>query len=316
MKNTIKKEYLDIRNPGSFSSLKNFLIHNPKYSNASHVRRELEDLETYTKFKKIASDRKRRKVLVTFPKEIVSFDLADLSKHSRFNKGYKWLAVFVDVFSRYVYLEKLKTKSASELATVFDNFFKTNKFKRLWTDGEAAVYSKTVLPILKSHGVVPYFTSSKLKALFSESAIKRIKMKMYRYFYFNKTQKWIDMVNNIAESINNTKLESLGFSPAEVTEENSSEVWNNIYKNYIQQRQDKPKFKVGDLVRISSAKGIFEKAYTANFTSEIFKVNQIHMTKPVTYSLVDLKGEEITGGFYDFELTRVISSEPKDHVSK
>ena len=64
----------------------------------------------------------------------------------------------------------------------------------------------------------------------------------------------------------------------------------------------KPKFKVGDRVRISKKKSTFEKGYTTRWTREIFVIEQVLNTNPVTYKINDLKGEEIKGSFYEQEL--------------
>ena len=51
------------------------------------------------------------------------------------------------------------------------------------------------------------------------------------------------------------------------------------------------KFKVGDKVRISKYKRkIFDKGFTPNWTEEIFVIDEILNTNPLTYRLVDLLG--------------------------
>ena len=49
-----------------------------------------------------------------------------------------------------------------------------------------------------------------------------------------------------------------------------------------------PKFKVGDNVRISKKKAMFKKGYTPRWTEEIFKINEVQMTRPITYKLEEL----------------------------
>ena len=60
-----------------------------------------------------------------------------------------------------------------------------------------------------------------------------------------------------------------------------------------------PKFKVGDHVRISKYKNIFAKGYTPNWSEEIFVIKKVKNTKPWTYVINDLNGEEIIGTFYE-----------------
>ena len=66
-----------------------------------------------------------------------------------------------------------------------------------------------------------------------------------------------------------------------------------------------PKFKVGDKVRISKYKRkIFDKGFTPNWTEEVFFINEILPTKPVTYKIRDYNGEVIEGSFYEQELQK------------
>ena len=41
----------------------------------------------------------------------------------------------------------------------------------------------------------------------------------------------------------------------------------------------KPKFKVGDYVRIADKRNIFSKGYTSNWNREVFKVNEVLQTQ-------------------------------------
>ena len=63
-------------------------------------------------------------------------------------------------------------------------------------------------------------------------------------------------------------------------------------------------FKIGDRVRIVKKKGTFEKGFTPNWTEEIFTITTVKTTLPVTYTLVDTKGESIQGSFYAEELQK------------
>jgi len=90
----------------------------------------------------------------------------------------------------------------------------------------------------------------------------------------------------------------------------------------------KPKYKIGDSkivrVRISKYKTkTFDKGYTPNWTEEIFTVDKIQYTNPITYKIKDLNNEEIKGSFYEPELLkaqqdvfRIETVIKKDHKKK
>ena len=67
----------------------------------------------------------------------------------------------------------------------------------------------------------------------------------------------------------------------------------------------KPAFAIGDRVRISKYKRqTFDKGYTPNWTEEVFTVDKIQMTHPITYKIRDGNGEDIEGTFYGEELQK------------
>ena len=53
-----------------------------------------------------------------------------------------------------------------------------------------------------------------------------------------------------------------------------------------------PKFKIGDIVRISKYKNIFAKGYVPNWYEDIFVIKKIKNTVLLTYVISDLKGEK------------------------
>ena len=78
-----------------------------------------------------------------------------------------------------------------------------------------------------------------------------------------------------------------------------------MYGYLIYLKQKKPKFSIGDKVRISKYKRrVFDKGYTPNWTEEVFTIDNTLLTKPVTYKIVDLLGEEIERSFYEKELQK------------
>jgi hypothetical protein len=91
-------------------------------------------------------------------------------------------------------------------------------------------------------------------------------------------------------------------APDEVTSENARIITERLYPV---KPEPKWKYKIGDTVRISKYKNVFQKGYLRNWTEEIFTITQQYPTHPVTYGLSDLTGEEIKGKFYEPELQKV-----------
>ena len=77
-----------------------------------------------------------------------------------------------------------------------------------------------------------------------------------------------------------------------------------MYSGIKGMKRRKPQFKVGDRVRIYRYKRTFEKGYKPNWTKEIFVVDEVNKTIPITYKIKDLEGEPILGSFYKEELSK------------
>ena len=92
--------------------------------------------------------------------------------------------------------------------------------------------------------------------------------------------------------------------PSQVNKSNEKAILKAAYTR-IKIVSNKQKFTVGDNVRISKYRGIFDKGYTPNWSNEIFVIRKINLTNPITYFLKDEKGENILGGFYEMELLKV-----------
>ena len=79
-----------------------------------------------------------------------------------------------------------------------------------------------------------------------------------------------------------------------------------IINNKINKNEKIPKFQVGDYVRVPDKRNIYSNGYTSNWIRELFKIQKINNTNPVTYGLVDENNELIEGKYYEQELLRSI----------
>ena len=115
----------------------------------------------------------------------------------------------------------------------------------------------------------------------------------------------------MANNYNDTKHSSIKMTPVEASDKkNKNRVWLNLYgserpnlNGEVRKNTDKPKFSVGDKVRITKKKAVFEKG-TPRWTEEAFTVSQIQYTDPPTYKISDHHGEEIQGTFYEQEMQK------------
>jgi len=249
---------------------------------------------------------RRRKIVVSGIDDQWQADLADLKGLSRYNKGFRYLLGCIDVFSKYAFVLPLKTKSAQTVLKALKKLLKGHrKPKRLQTDMGSEFRNKSVQKYLKEMGIHFFYTENQdIKASIIERFWRTLKGRMYRYFTFKQTKKYIDVIDDLVHSYNNTYHRSIRMPPAHVNKENEEQVWQTLYGSDTLPTK-KPKFKVGDLVRISKYKGAFDKGYLPNWSREIFIIKSVKDTQPVTYLLEDQNKEEMKGTFYEDEVQLV-----------
>ena len=226
---------------------------------------------------------------------------------SKWNKGFKYLLTVIDVFSKFAWVKPLKDKKGSSITAAFADIIK--KYKRkpeyLWVDKGSEFYNKTFKEWLLQNDIELYSTFNEGKAVIIERFNKTLKSKMYKQFTIQNNTIWYNIVDKLVNEYNVTKHSSIQLTPVEASKKkNQGTVYFNLYGD-IEALKQKPKFKIGDEVRISKYKRkVFDKGYTPNWTEEVFTVDKIQYTNPITYKLKDLRGEDIQGSFYEPELLK------------
>ena len=246
----------------------------------------------------------RRRVIVNNIDEIWCSDLVEMQQFSKWNKGYRYLLMVLDVFSKYGWIVPLKDKKGETVAEAFKKIFKEGrKPQYLWTDKGKEYYNKHVKELLDKNKITLYSTENEEKSSVCERWNRTIKSKMWKQFTVQGNTMYLDMLPKLVKQYNNTKHSSIKMTPAEASKKkNEGLVYFNLYGD-METLKQKPKFKIGDMVRISKYKRkVFDKGYTPNWSEEVFTVVKIQYTNPITYKLKDLRGEDIQGSFYEPEL--------------
>jgi hypothetical protein len=150
--------------------------------------------------------------------------------------------------------------------------------------------------LLKKHNIKHYSTFSESKASVIERFIRTLKLSLE-----NDDENWLDALPRVTEEYNNTLQHGINQKPNDVfnmkaTPQDYEFVFGKDFK-------DKPKFKVGDHVRVSIVKAPFEKQ-TNNWSKRIYTVSKVLNTNPITYKIRDIVEGEIEGSFYAPELQK------------
>ena len=264
---------------------------------------------TYTLHRPVVRRFRTSRVFVQNIDDQWQADLVDMQFCWRQNDGFRYLVTVIDVLSKYAWVVPLKDKTGDSLIAAFDHIFKTSgrKPQQLQTDAGTEFLNRKFQAFLRRQGVHHFVTYNQTKAQIAERFNRTLKEKMWRYFQHVQKWRYIDVLPKLVWSYNHSVHRSIKMRPADVTWENAQQVWHTLYDGMIgRRRQAVPAFKVGDKVRITKAKGTFQKGYEQNWTEEVFQVARVNTVRsPPVYSLVEEDGTPIKGTFYAQELQKV-----------
>lgn len=308
----IHRIYYDVSNPAGYSSINKLAKEMKGKMSKKEVKRWLQSQETYTLHKPVHRRFTRNRYILSNYNELWQADLSDMRTYAQYNDGYKYILCVIDVFSKYAFARAMKSKKPEVVKSCFDSIFtEANATPRhIQSDKGTEFVSKAVQQYFKSRNINYYTTNNPdIKASIVERFQRTLKMKMWRYFTFKNTYKYVDVLQDLIYSYNHSFHSSIKMRPSEVNYDNIMTVWQNLYgekenKTYI---NEYPSLQIGDHVRITKYKHVFQKGYETNWSDEIFVIDSIIRRTPwIVYTLKDLEGEPITGTFYSKELQKVL----------
>lgn len=279
--------YTDPKNPGSFGGVRKLAIASGSSQNAAG--NYLSGKDSYTLHRKRVRKFWRNKYVFLGVDDLWQSDLADMSNISQHNDNVKYLLITIDCFTKFVWVQNLKSKQSREVAGVIEKFVASSSRKPInWQVDKGFEFQNPLLKKFMKENQINFYSTSnpETKAAFAERAIRTLKSRLYRYFKESNGWRYIEILQDVVDSYNNTVHRSTGMKPSAVTADNSCK---------IKRRLNPPKtnvklrfvFDIGDYVRLAKAKRSFEKGYEQAWTEEIFRVRERLKRDPPVYRVED-----------------------------
>ena len=95
----------------------------------------------------------------------------------------------------------MKTKTGKEVAQAFGKLFHNGRPSRLWTDKGTEFYNQQLKVVLAANNVTFHSTENDEKSSVGERWNRTMKYITWKYFTANNTQKCIDVLPTMVESI-------------------------------------------------------------------------------------------------------------------
>lgn len=308
----LKGKYFDVAGPGSYSGLEKiwFTVRDdplkPASLNKRKVKQWLERQEVYQVHTKPKEKYTTEAIIVSEPDSQWDCDILVLPDKPKKNRNFKFLLGVIDLFSRHAWVRLLKTKTALDTANAFRSVLREGRKCKLLRHDEGGEFRGVHFrQMLKEEGIPNIIAYGAVKSNYIERFFRTFQKKYYRYAYHNTTEKFVDIVQDIVKSYNNSVHSSTKIKPAEVGVHNTLELYDRVYTPILQRRAQEraePVFSIGQLVRISLFKDKFKRGYTQDWSEEVFEVWSVVKSHPVRYKIRDLLGEKISGSFYSENL--------------
>lgn len=275
------------------------------------TRQQLESTDVYTLFRETRRPRVFRKTIAYGLGQIYQCDLLTVDRLARYNNGYRYILCVIDIFSRRLAAVPIRRKTSGEIIKAFKVVFKQlgPPKRAIHSDRGREFVNREFKSFLAKRGIYLYHTNSIYKAAICERVQKTIIARLWRYMEYRRSPKWVDILPAVVTSYNASFHRTLQATPNSVNKQNESLFFRKLYPRMPIQR---PRFAVGDKVRISLTKSVLTKGYKRTFTDEVFTVSSIRLGYPTVYYVRSSDDEPITGSFYAGEL-QCVSIQP-DHA--
>ena len=222
--------------------------------------------------------------------DIWSLDILDLKDYGpENNKGYRYILVIIDNFSKYGWTVPLKNKNAQSIKDSFENILISSKRKPnfIETDRGKEFYNNIFQDFLNKNDIKLYSRNSSYGAVFAERFNLTIRDLLKKIVFERGDAKWIDVLPTITKQYNNRIHSSTKLSPKDTSLKKNE---GFVYKNLLDKRKKvKPKYEIGDLIRTADLKKTFSKGDTTNWSYKLYKITEIINDTIPAYKIDNLK---------------------------
>ena len=282
------------------------------------IKEWLQGQDSYTLNRDIKLKHSRPSFITQGLDYLWDIDLADVSNLAKYNDGVKFLLICIDTFSRYLWVRPIVNKTNQSVQEAMSSIFSTEdrRPEKMRSDQGLEFVGRNTQKFLKNNGIIHFTTVSDTKACFAERVIRSLKRLMYRYFQANQTYRYLDVLQDLIHNYNNRPHSSLpdNMCPSDINQSNEALVWKRMYVDGQSKgnKSVKYKYKIGDYVRLSHTKKVFQKDYQEKWTPELFEVSHRWREKGIpVYRVRDFMDEPVKGTWYQEDLQKVRKDKDK-----
>ena len=169
--------------------------------------------------------------------DIWSLDILDLKDYGpKNNRGYRYVLVVIDNFSKLGWAIPLKNKNAQTIKNSFENILISSKRKPnlVESDRGKEFYNNIFQDFLNKNNIKLYSRNSSYGAVFAERFNRTIRDLLKKIVFEQGDANWIDVLPTITKQYNNKIHSSTKLSPKDASLKKNE---GYVYKNLLDKRK-------------------------------------------------------------------------------
>ena len=175
------------------------------------------------------------------------------------NKGYRYIFIITDNFSKYLWAIPLKNKYSQTITNEFSNILTKSKRKllKLQSDRGTEFYNSIFQNFLKSKIIHHYSRFTDKGPSIAERVIRTIRILSKKPVFLAGNADWLSELPSVIKQYNNTIHRSIKMTPVQASRKTNEKL---VYSNLKDNREvRKPKCKLGQLVRTADIKSFQQR---------------------------------------------------------
>ena len=320
---TINKDYLSDK-PHSFGGKKRVYEYYDNKSK-SDIDKALSYNDIYTRFKQHRKSKKYSPIYVHKKRELFQSDVTFFTENNlvEANHGYKYLHCTIDVFTKMAWVYPMKANTCENTLICIKDILRKcgNKPERLNTDRGSEFKCREFNKFMEDNDIHHYFSYSIRKCPVVERFNLTIQQLVYKLMSTHNSFEWTKFLDQAMQIYLNRNHRTIQMTPIEAERDDNQAKLRLLYhQKYVKsgEKVKKPKYKLGNSVRIWKERGQFHRGYMEDYTREYFTIAEVLTNLPVPrYKLKELNGGDVIGSFFEDELVEY-NSDPDlfHHIEK
>ena len=306
----LDRKYVDTSSPIAYSDAKSIYKHFQGKLKMKEIMDFLSTKDAYTLTKRTRRARHYNMTYVKKKRHNIQLDVFYMQEFREQNDNICHILVGVDVWSRFMWACPLQSTSADEgLRGTKIILEKVDELPtNLTLDKGSEFVSNKYKKYIKSLNIRLFYTNS--KASIVERSILTLKRYIYRYIAESDQVRYIDKLQQFVSIYNNHFHRFLNMTPNQAEEKKNKKKVKKAHdkrKNEMRKKRQKPRFKVGDKVRLSRIKNRMTRGFDNTHNYEVFQIYKVdlHLPIPRYYVKQSETNEKIYGCFYGNEIVLV-----------